>query len=60
MEIKDRSTAFQGKSFVFEGRSSNFEAHNLARFSISLDIGPHLWHDNPYSMKIRVNIIVNQ
>jgi hypothetical protein len=37
MEMKDRSTAFQEKSFVFEGRSSNFEPHNLA---IVLKIGP--------------------
>jgi hypothetical protein len=59
LEIKDRASRLQEKTFAFEGRASNFEAHNLARFSTSLDIGRHLWLGNPYSDEIPVNIMLN-
>jgi hypothetical protein len=59
LEIKDRAGRLQEKTFAFEGRVSNFEAHNLARFFTSLDIGRHLWLGNPYSDEIPVNIMLN-
>jgi ribonuclease HI len=59
LEIKDRAGRLHEKTFAFEGHVSNFEAHNLARFSTSLDIGRHLWLGNPYSDEIRVNIMLN-
>jgi ribonuclease HI len=58
LEIKERASRLHEKSFSFGGRASNFEAHNLARFSTSLDIGRHLWLGNPYSDEIPVNIML--
>jgi hypothetical protein len=58
LEIKDRASRLHEKSFSFERRASNFEAHNLARFSTSLHIGRHLWLGNPYSDEIPVNIML--
>jgi hypothetical protein len=60
MEIKKRSEAFQANTFIFEGRNSNFKAHNLARFSTSLDISRDLWLGNPYSQEIPIIIMLNQ
>jgi hypothetical protein len=60
MEIKERSEVFQANTFVFEGRNSNFEAHYLARFPTSLDIGRDLWLGNPYSQEIPIIIMLNQ
>jgi hypothetical protein len=57
-EIKDWSSLFQDCTFVHEGRASNFEAHNLARFSTSLGVGSHVWLGNPYDINILVNIVV--
>jgi hypothetical protein len=57
-EIKDWSSTFQDFSFVHEGRASNFEAHNLARFTTSLGVGCHVWLGNPYDINIPVNIVV--
>jgi hypothetical protein len=57
-EIKSRSASFSDCKIIFEGRASNFEAHNLARNSLSLGVGHHLWLGTPYSINIHVNIIV--
>jgi hypothetical protein len=37
-EIKARSRILEKCSFVFEGRASNSEAHNLARYSVNLGV----------------------
>jgi hypothetical protein len=42
-EIKGRASNFLGSEFVYEGRSSNFEAHDLARQGLSLEGGRHMW-----------------
>jgi hypothetical protein len=42
-EIKSRASDFAEVSFVHERRSSNVEAHSLARSSISRDAGRHVW-----------------
>lgn len=41
-EIKLRADMFNC-NFIFEGRAKNVEAHGLARFSLSLGLGPHVW-----------------
>ena len=46
-EIRARATEFQSTSFVHERRSANVDAHNLARGSIYLDIGRHVWFLSP-------------
>jgi hypothetical protein len=59
-EIKARASEFFGCEFVFEGRSLNFEAHDLARHVLSLEHGRHMWLGIPYNMNIRLNIIIDQ
>jgi ribonuclease HI len=46
-EIKARADGFQQVQIVFEGRGANIDAHNLARSSIFLDLGRHVWFQNP-------------
>jgi hypothetical protein len=38
-EIKARTTQFIHRSFAYEGRAHNYEAHNLARHALTLDAG---------------------
>lgn len=42
-EIKETKTLFSSVSFRHEGRSTNGEAHRLARSAVSLAIGRQLW-----------------
>jgi ribonuclease HI len=42
-EIKARSREFGEVHFVHEGRTYNIDAHTLARSSIYLDLGRHVW-----------------
>jgi hypothetical protein len=42
-EIKARARQFSECKFVFEGRVSNFEAHDLARHALCFDSGRHVW-----------------
>jgi hypothetical protein len=46
-ELKARKTDFQMVQFVHEGRSSNIDAHYLARSSIYLEVGRHVWFQTP-------------
>ena len=46
-EIKARTGDFSEVQFAHEGRTSNNDAHNLARSSLSLDIGRHVWFLDP-------------
>ena len=39
--------SFTRADFVFEGRKSNVDAHILARSSINLSIGRHMWFLEP-------------
>jgi hypothetical protein len=59
-EIKIRSDHFEEYKFVFEGRASNFEAHNLARHVLNLEGGRYIWLGLTYSLKIPVNNIIDQ
>jgi hypothetical protein len=40
-EIVARAASFREVQFVYEGRSANVDAHNLARSSIYLEVGRH-------------------
>ncbi|GJN03723.1 hypothetical protein PR202_ga21199 [Eleusine coracana subsp. coracana] len=42
-EIKARRTSFEEVQFVHEGRSSNGEAHTIARSSVLSPMGTHVW-----------------
>lgn len=56
-EIVDRK--FLDCSFVYESRRRNFEAGSLAKFSLSLQFGRHLWLDLPHDdVAIPPNIVV--
>ena len=46
-EIKARVTNFREVQFVHEGRMTNMDAHNLARSSLTLDSGRHVWFLDP-------------
>jgi hypothetical protein len=46
-EVNARVLDFQNVQFVHEGRSSNVDAHCLARSSTYLDIGRHVWLQSP-------------
>jgi ribonuclease HI len=59
-EIRSRAATLSSYSFVHEERASNFEAHNLARYALSLDVGRHMWLLTPYADHIPVNIIIDQ
>ena len=57
-EIAGRATGFDSCSFHHELRSSNFEAHNLAKFSSSLGVGRHVWLGTPYDViSVPMNIL---
>ena len=46
-EIIDQSSSLSRCSFVHEFRSSNFEAHNLAKNALTLGVGHHVWLGQP-------------
>jgi ribonuclease HI len=46
-EIKTWATEFQHVQFVHEGRSSNGDAHRLAKGSVSRSLGRHVWFQSP-------------
>ncbi|OEL15750.1 hypothetical protein BAE44_0023233, partial [Dichanthelium oligosanthes] len=47
LEIQARGREFETVSFVHENRLCNFDAHRLARSSISRSCGRHLWLIRP-------------
>ena len=60
-EIKRRSTGFDSCVFLHECRNFNFEAHNLAKFALSLGPGRHVRLGTPYNADIvPVNIYANE
>ena len=57
-EITERKGSFQLCNFVHEFRSSNVEAHNLAKHVLRLGIGRHVWLGNPGDLQfVPVNIV---
>ncbi|KAE8772701.1 putative cysteine-rich receptor-like protein kinase 20 [Hordeum vulgare] len=51
-EIMDHSSSFDFCSFSHEFRSSNFEAHNVAKHALSLGGGRHIWLGHPGNLKV--------
>jgi hypothetical protein len=58
-EIRSRAATLSSCSFIHEGKTSNFEAHNLARHALSFEAGRHVWRLAPYADHIP-NIISDQ
>ena len=57
-EINYQSRNFFCCNIVHEFRSSNFEAHNLARHARSLGFGRHVWLGQPTNLNfIPVNVV---
>ena len=57
-EIIDRSSEFHFCNIVHEFRSSNFEAHNLAKHALTLQVGRHVWLGQPGNLSfVPVNIV---
>jgi hypothetical protein len=49
---------FTSCSFIHEGRRTNHEAHDLAKYTLGLDEGRHVWLiDPPHYLSIPANII---
>ena len=56
-EIKARAASFAGVEFVHEGRKANVDAHGLARSSLVLAVGRHIWLQSPpEGVPMRYNI----
>jgi hypothetical protein len=47
LEIMRRMESFARVDFVHERRQTNFDAHQLAKSSVSLDFGRHVWLISP-------------
>ena len=47
LEIKRRMQSLARIDFVHEGRQSDFDAHQLAKNSVSLDFGRRVWLISP-------------
>jgi len=47
-EIRARSHEFSFVDFIHKGRQSNVDSHNLARSSIYVDYGRHVWLIYPH------------
>ena len=50
-EIKQMESEFQSCSFIFERRTTNIEAHSLAKYALSLSIGRHVWLLQPPNLR---------
>ena len=59
-EIIEHSASFHLCKIVHEFRSSNFEAHNLAKHALSLGGGRHVWLGHPGDLSfVPVNIVTD-
>ena len=50
-EIKQMESEFQSCSFIFECRTTNIEAHSLAKYALSLSNGRHVWLLQPPNLR---------
>ena len=46
-DIVATSSEFCSCSFIFKGRETNLEAHSLAKHTLGLSLGRHVWLLNP-------------
>ena len=59
-EIIEHSSSFHFCNFCHEFRSSNTEAHKLARHALSLPVGRHVWLGQPDGLSfVHVNIVTS-
>ena len=57
-EIRATQLLFDSYKVIFEGRENNSNAHSLAKYSVLLDQGRHLWLGAPHDpFCISMNII---
>ena len=57
-EIRETMELFQQCSFIFEGRETNIEAHSLAKHTLGLSLGRHLWLLNPLDLNcVSMNLV---
>lgn len=58
-EIDSRRQNFISCNISFESRSSNFEAHNLAKHTMTLGYGRHVWLGHPGKLSFMpVNLVM--
>ena len=57
-EIVARARELTSCKFVFEGRAMNVDAHNLVKFSTSLEEGRHVWLGSPHDPFVYVNLTI--
>ena len=59
-EVSVRSSSYISCVIVHEFRSLNFEAHNLAKHSLTLGLGRHVWLGHPGHLSfVPVNIVTD-
>ena len=59
-EVKLGVSAFISCNIVYESRSSNFEAHNLAKHALHLGPGRHVRLAHPGNLlSVPVNVVTN-
>ena len=59
-EIIEYSSSFTSCTFVHEFRSSNVEAHNLAKHALKLGVGRHVWLGHPRNLSfVPVNAVTS-
>ena len=60
-EIIEYSSTFISCNFIHEFRSSNFEAHNLAKHALQLGLVYHVWLGHPGELSyVHVNSLTYQ
>ena len=60
-EIRLHALSFISCRVVHEFRSSNFDAHNLAKYALGLGFGRHVWLGQPEGIPfVHVNIVTDE
>jgi hypothetical protein len=59
-EVKSNAAQLEEVAFRHENRSSNIDAHNLARFAVSCNLGCQVWLIRPPDGLCILNNIWNQ
>lgn len=49
-EVNAHAEEFDACNFIYDSRSRNFEADSLAIYSLSLDVGRHVWLIQPHDI----------
>ena len=60
-EIKSHVLSFNSCKILHEFRSSNYDAHNLAKYALGLGPGHHIWLCQPGGIPfVHVNIVTDE